>query len=212
MSNKTFNDNLGYQYAKALVANGTLSKAEFFLFSVLRGYDYSKGYCFPSERQLAKDCLCSDRAIRRQLQKLSDVGLITIEKTKGNSIKRQSNYAQNLYRFKSDYTADYNALTQPPAVKTPPAPQKPLESNPSAIAAPLGEPAKPAIQPPTPSLETVEQKVDFLIAEFGKRYKDSPNPTYSIRKHLKERQQILMDRYGKEAYLATWSHFLAGPG
>ena len=139
-----FTDAKGYHYARLLAIRGKITHGEFLQFCVMRDIAGDKLHCWKTEDQIAADMQCRRETVSRRSKKLAEVGLLRIT--------GRQEWNRNNYYFESDYTADYNALTQPPAVKTPPAPQKPLESNPEAIAAPLGEPAKPAIQPPTPSL------------------------------------------------------------
>jgi hypothetical protein len=57
------------------------------------------GVCWPSQRTLARDCGCSDRAVRQQLARLAALGLVRIdERRRANGSKQTSLYHLSIHR------------------------------------------------------------------------------------------------------------------
>lgn len=81
-----------------VLKDAQLSDKQLRLLCVLSTYANREGWCYPKQNTLAKDCQCSDRQIRRDIQRLIDLGYVTVHPQYNSTHLR----VRNLYRIRYD--------------------------------------------------------------------------------------------------------------
>lgn len=97
-----------YMTALAMKQRGLKPATKIVLYWLADHHNGETGECFPSHKRLAKLCECSDRDVRRQINKLVDLGLVTIE----NRSRDNGSQTSNGYRL---HLTDDDARTNSPA-------------------------------------------------------------------------------------------------
>lgn len=81
--------------ALAMQQKGLKPSTKIVLYWIADHHNGETGECFPSHRRLAELCECSDRDVRRQINKLVEVGLISVE----NRSRENGSQTSNAYRL-----------------------------------------------------------------------------------------------------------------
>lgn len=86
-----------YMTALAMKQRGLKPAAKIVLYWLADHHNGETGDCFPSHKRLAELCECSDRDVRRQINKLVELGLVSIEgRTRGNGSQTSNAYILHL--------------------------------------------------------------------------------------------------------------------
>lgn len=68
------------QVSNLVLKDKRIKNSDFRLYCLLLSYAWSKDFCFPGINKLSKDIFFNQRSVSRILKRLSDLGLITIER------------------------------------------------------------------------------------------------------------------------------------
>ncbi len=99
-----------YMTALAMKQRGLKPATKIVLYWLADHHNGETGDCFPSHKRLADLCECSDRDVRRQIKKLVDLGLVSVQtRNRDNGSQASNAYVLHL--------ADYGGRTNSPAPK-----------------------------------------------------------------------------------------------
>lgn len=99
-----------YMTALAMKQRGLKPATKIVLYWLADHHNGETGDCFPSHKRLADLCECSDRDVRRQIKKLVDLGLVSIQaRNRDNGSQASNAYVLHL--------GDDGARTNSPAPK-----------------------------------------------------------------------------------------------